>query len=661
MTRPQRVTLAAGLLLLVPITALAALLIGGGLEPAGTGIPEPGAPTRWGLPAARAVHDSAAALTVGLLVLAATVLPPQCHGPVRFRHPCGPAVVAAAVSGTVWTITGAVTLALSYSDAAGTEAAGVQGDAIFQFVIDLDLGRSLALSVVLAGIATTGAWLASKTSTVGLMALIAMAALLPLTVTGHGASNHEAAVNLLAIHLIGATVWVGGLAGLLALRRALDQQFAVIARRYSRLAGWSFMLVLVSGVAGALLRVDGLGAFASAYGALLAAKTGALLLLGLAGWTQRRRVLKALDRDPTSGQAFARLAGVELLLMAAAFGLAVALSRSSPFALAQVQSTAEALLGYSLPPPLSAQAWVSRWRLDVVWAPAAALFAGWYIAAVVRFRLSGTPWPWPRVAATLAGCAMLIWATSSAPAVYGRVLPSMHVLETTSVSLWVPTLLVLGAPMTLAMATTRARLDGSWGPREWLSAIARSRAAQITTVPLIAGAGYACYLIVFYLSPVLELSLSSISVHMLTTTFSLMIGLLLASSLSDQGGRHRVAVLVGLLMVHALLGLAFMLYWVSFAGNWYAMLQDLWGLPLANGQFHAGLALWVMSLPPLVLLGALAATDGRTQGVGSPHCPNRRDRLPRGRDRTNTERPGRRRPSADDQPFRRSGHQTSAR
>ena len=620
MTRLARYLSVVGLLLLVPFTALVALGASGALGAVGLGVPDPGAVTRWGLPTVRAVHDASAALTVGLLVLAATVLPPERPGPRRPRHPGGRAVLLAAVAGIVWTISGTIVLALTYSDAAGTSAADIGSDALVRFVIDLDLGRSLALSVLLAGVATTCAWLATKRVTVGLAAVTALAALLPLTVTGHGASNHEAAVNLLALHLVGATVWVGGLAGIAALRRTLGPDFAVAVRRYSTLAGWGFTLVLLSGVAGAWLRVDGWSGLASAYGVLLLGKSAAILMLGLAGWAQRRRILPALDADPTSGRAFARVAGIELLLMAVTLGLSVALSRSSPFGLTPVQSTAQSLLGASLPPPLSASAWVTEWRLDVVWAPAALLLGAWYVIGVTRLRRAGVGWDRRRVAAWLAGCAALAWATGSVPAVYGRVMPSMHTLEAMTVGLAVPVLLVLGQPMQLATRTLPDRIDGSWGPREWLAVMAGSRIARVISVPVVSAALYAGTLTLLFLSPALALALSSNTVRMLTTVLALLVGLGLANSLTTparprsrgHGLTARIGILLGLLLLHAVTGLRIMLSGEPIGGDWYAKVRDLWDLPVMSDQLLAGQLLWGAGIYPLLLLGVvIAAQDGR--------------------------------------------------
>jgi putative copper resistance protein D len=69
-------------------------------------------------------------------------------------------------------------------------------------------------------------------------------------------------------------------------------------------------------------------ALGTGYGALLAAKTGALVLLGVMGWWHRRVTLPRLQAGEAS--AFRRLAAVEVGLMVATVAVAVALAASPP-------------------------------------------------------------------------------------------------------------------------------------------------------------------------------------------------------------------------------------------------------------------------------------------------------------------------------------------
>src|SRR5215218_9644951 len=256
---------------LVPLLGLGLLACVLGLlltgAAAATALGDPGAVTRWGLPLFRVLSDLSAALTVGLLVLAATALPANGwtaasrdgHEPVLDGVTARAARLAGA-AGAAWVVTGAAVVVLSYSRISGfalTDPRFTDGLAVY--VSDLDALRSLLISVLAAAVVTTGAAVATRHTTLGLMAVVALAALLPVALTGHaaGSTSHEVAVDSLAAHLLGVSVWVGGLVALALLRPALGGRLPVVAARYSRLALIAFVLVAASGGVNAWLRLGG--------------------------------------------------------------------------------------------------------------------------------------------------------------------------------------------------------------------------------------------------------------------------------------------------------------------------------------------------------------------------------------------------------------------
>ncbi|WP_171058895.1 MULTISPECIES: cytochrome c oxidase assembly protein [unclassified Arthrobacter] len=628
MTGLARAAFAGALVLLVPLTALFVLNLVGAMEAPSPGLPDPGDLTRWALPASRAVHDAAATVTIGLLAVAATVLPQDPDRPGSLGRSASRAMFYAAIAGSVWTVTGGVALTFSFADMAGTDpfGPGASLEAVTSFIFDLALGRSLAVNVLLAAAATSGAWLATRTTTAGVCTLLALGALFPLTVTAHGASNHEDAVNLLALHLIGATVWVGGLAAMYVLRHQAGRDLVVSVRRYSRLAGGCFVLVLLSGLWSAVLRLNGADLFGTAYGVLLVLKTVALVLLGLAGWVHRARTIRDLERNPQRKSGFMRLAGAELALMAVTVGLAVALGRTSPFPTSPVQSTAESLLGSELPPWPGAAEWVTQWHADVVWAPAVVLLAAGYLAAVRRWNRSAGQWPLIRTVSWLLGCLFLAWATSGAPAVYGRLLPGMHVLAELIIGLTVPVLLLLGRPEVLAAATLPRRPDGSRGLREWAAVFLKSPAVLWIARPVPALALYAVFLAGYYFTPVLHLSLSNNPFRLAAMTASLGAGLNLVAALlksrdpeTGSAGSSALWVLAAAAAGHVAAALAVMAGGMH-GDDWYAYIQSLWNYSAAAQHSTAGQVLWGASLVPLLALGAAILQPGAL-----PRDPRRSD------------------------------------
>jgi len=214
------VGLLAGLL----VGLLSALVMTGAAAP--SLVDDPGSLTRWGLPVVRTLSDLAAALTIGLLVVAAYVLPaagwPPDGAPARqgARSEQGrpyddgrlggltlTATRLATATGTFWVLCSAAVLVLTYSSIAGTPVGGAGfTDQLARFATSIEPLRALLLSTLLVVVAVTGTALATGHSAVGWMALVALLALVPLALTGHsaGARGHELAVDALAAHLVGA-------------------------------------------------------------------------------------------------------------------------------------------------------------------------------------------------------------------------------------------------------------------------------------------------------------------------------------------------------------------------------------------------------------------------------------------------------------------------
>lgn len=614
--RPALPVVALGLVVLVPLTTLALLSGGGELQAPSSGLGDPGAGVRWALPAARALMDVGIALSLGLLVVAAGLLPGTRDGVLEARQ--ARAVRYAAVAALLWTFSGMATVVLTYADVAGIPISQVNGEALLLFIRQFNLGRSLAISTALAGVVATGGLLATRVSTSGILTVLAVGAVFPLALTGHSAAaaNHGAAVDAQFAHLVALSVWVGGLAGVAVVRRAYRSEFATLLTRFSTLAGWCFAVVALSGVVGAVVRVPAASSLLSTYGVLLGAKTVCLAALGAAGYYQRRRVLAAVCAGKVdAGRAFGRVAGVELVVMAVATGLGVALSRTSPTA-ADVTSggDSETLLGYPMPPALGFAQWFTQWQLNLLWTTVAVVLAAWYGRALWRLRRRGDRWPIGRALFWWLGCALLVWTTSGAPGVYGRVLFSMHMVEHMTVAMVVPFLFVLGAPITLALRTLPVRRDESRGLREWLLVLVHSRWMRIVGHPVVASIVFIGGTVVFYYSPLLDLALRTHSGHVLMMVHFLLSGYVFSWMICgiDPGPQRpvypiRMIILMVSLAFHAFVGIAMMSSVEVMGREWFGALDRDWGPSLEQDQFRGGALAWALGDYPAALMSTALA------------------------------------------------------
>ncbi|MEU4604058.1 CopD family protein [Kribbella sp. NPDC023972] len=316
---------AAGLVVMI----VALVAAGGAPRRQPEGLIGAGMPLSWSVPVLRLIADGAAVATGGAL-LAAVLLLPATDGNLGSQalRACQDAAVAAGV----WAVasigglitSAAVILGIPLSHLADHAAAAGE----------LDQVRALAVAVVLTAILAV-VLSGCRTVRGARFALILTAAALtgPL-LTGHGAIDRTSfwsvlATSSLVVHVFAATTWIGGLGAVLRYARERNA-----VERFSRLA---LVCAIAMGVTGLLTaevhlggREDGWGLITqwvtSGYGALVFAKTVAFAVLVTVGWWHRRTTLPDLAAgDPA---AFRRLAIVELLIMAATVGLAVALSRT---------------------------------------------------------------------------------------------------------------------------------------------------------------------------------------------------------------------------------------------------------------------------------------------------------------------------------------------
>jgi copper transport protein len=149
------------------------------------------------------------------------------------------------------------------------------------------------------------------------------------------------------LHVLAASVWVGGIACLLlalpAATRALDgadrgRLLLAVLARFSPLALGAVIAIAITGVVQAYIDVRSLhGLFHSTYGALVLVKVGLLLVLITLGWINRERVIPALRRIVDSGRTpgptgvlARRTMRGELALMLCVFGVTAALISYTP-------------------------------------------------------------------------------------------------------------------------------------------------------------------------------------------------------------------------------------------------------------------------------------------------------------------------------------------
>ncbi|MEU2146027.1 MULTISPECIES: cytochrome c oxidase assembly protein [Streptomyces albovinaceus subgroup] len=599
------------------IAAVAAVWAGGGTESSVPGIEGPGAVTTWGLPVVRTLADVSAVATIGALLMVVVLLPGGRRlgeGQLRFLN-------WAAVAAGVWTMASAATLVFTLSDLFAQPLGTVLSpDVVADYVVTDPQGRSFALSAAAAGTVATVCLGLGTARWARAALLLAVAGLLPPAFTGHSsaASNHDAAVISLALHLVGVAVWVGGLLFVLVAAFRREEQTKDAVRRFSPLAGWSLLAVGASGLVNAAVRLPSPGeVFTSRYGLLLLAKTVALLLLGMVGWWHRKRTMPSLAEGSRRG--FVRLAAVELLIMAAAMGLAVGLSRTPAPGVQDVAlSPAEELLGFAMPPALGDFPWTplfTQWHFDPLFAFGTAAAALLYLAGVRKLHVRGDRWPIGRTIAWFMGLGVAVFATMSGLAVYGKVLFSVHMGQHMILAMSVPILLVLGAPATLALRALPAAPKGSAaGPREMLIALLHSRYVRVISHPVVASVLFIGSAFAVYYTSLFETLMSSHLGHMAMLVHFLVVGLLFFWVIIgiDPGPRRpphlgRLFTLILTMPFHSWFSISLMSSTTLIGAGWWSRLDRPWVEEALEDQYDAGAIAWATGDIPVLITTIILA------------------------------------------------------
>jgi len=618
--RGRRLLVAAGVPVITAVTLVVALWWGGGVTGRGiAGLPDAGPLTTWGLPLVRAGVDVGCVVTVGWCVTAAFLLPGTDGGGDR-KHGAGQLLGPAAYRmlrraswwAAGWALAALAMLPLTLSDLLGRPVTQVTFAGVRSLAWSVAQGQSALAQAVLAAVVAIGTRLVLTRTGAGVLAVLAAVAAVPPALTGHaaGAGNHQLAVTSLAVHILAAALWVGGLSALLTLRS--DRVLGVAAVGYGRLALGCWIAVAVSGAASAAVRLGSVEElWISRYGMLVLGKSLALAVVGVLGALHRTRTLPALRRGAAG--AFRRLAGGELLAFAATAGLAVALSRTpTPVPTNPVDTDPVTdLLGFAAPPPITAIRVFWPPLLDGFFLAVVALAAAGYLIGVWRLHRAGHRWPVARTASWLGGVLLLALFTVGGFARYAYVLFSAHMAQHLVLAMVVPILLVGGAPVTLALRALRKPADPAVrGARDWLLLVLHSRITRLLSHPLVALGLYVVSLYGLYFSDLLGVLMRYHLGHLVMLTHFVLTGFLFFWVLIGiDPGRRTVAPPILVLVhfagmaFHAFLGIALMQSRTVIAPDWYTSVHPAWasGL-LADQHVGAGLAWGFGEIPAVAIL-----------------------------------------------------------
>ncbi|WP_040522115.1 cytochrome c oxidase assembly protein [Gordonia araii] len=606
--------LSAVLAAVAGIVAVVAFLPSAPTARALLGLRDPGDVTTFGVPAITAIGYVAVALAVGSAMFAAFFVPPQKDrvldiGGYRALRWAGKLF-------GVWVVCSIAMIALSVSNLVGKSVWELvsSGDFFTAYSTVADARTwtvTAAFALIAMGFAKFGMHWGYVFGALGFGVL----SLMPLALTGHSAAggNHDVAANSLILHIVAAVAWLGGLFAVVTYALAGGRWRELAVRRFSRTAFWLILVVGVSGVINAAVRVGLADLFTSTYGLIVVAKVVALVVLGGLGALHRRRTIASLDDESDPPRSlFVRFGLVELLVFAITYGIAVALSQTPPpeGSVRPDITPMEETLGYRLDGPPTLARMMFDWRFDLIFGTAAIVLCVVYLRGVWRLRRRGDEWPVGRTVAWVLGCVALLIATSSGLGRYAPAMFSIHMINHMMLSMLVPVLLVLGGPITLALrALPVAGRGNPPGPREWVQYAVNSPVAKVLGHPAVAIVMFVGSFYVLYLGGLFSVVARYHAAHLLMNFHFLLAGYLFYwTVIGIDHAPYRLTplgklgVVWGTLPLHAFFGVALMMTSAVIAEQYYRGLLLPWNADLESDQRVGGGIAWAAGEIPLVLV-----------------------------------------------------------
>jgi putative copper resistance protein D len=479
------------------------------------------------------------------------------------------------------------------------------------------IGIILILSVALRRVITTYLCLL-----IGLIAIVAP------VFQSHGSSSgrHGLAIGALVIHVIALSFWVGGLFGLTQLNK---EQKLIALPRFSELALWSAITVVITGAATAWTRLDSIEAWQSKYGAVTLLKISLAVILVGFGALHRRWIIKS------DFPSVFRLVTAEIAIMFATIFVGSWLSTVAPPNRVVESTPALLITGIAMPEAPNLTRVLLAYDADGLMLALLIFAVALYIKGVLILSRRGVKWPIGRTIAFAIGISAVDFATSGGLGVYSRFAFANHMMSHMVLGMIAPIGIVLGAPITLALRTLpQARNKEEWGVRGAFIAILHSKLSRVYTNPVVALAIFDGSLFALYFTPLFGNLMQGHSGHFFMSLHFLLAGILFFQVLIGIDPMpnkipHLVKIIIifAAMSIHAFFSISVMSATTLLDNGFFALLERPWATDLLADQKLGGSIGWAMGEIPILL--ALLATFMQWQRADK----NEANRIDRAADR----------------------------
>ena len=476
---------------------------------------------------------------------------------------------------------------------------------IRSYLTQTSIGKSYLVQMI--GIAVVLLIPLKKVISTYVALLISLVAITAPVFQSHGSTSgyHGLAIGALVVHVIALSFWVGGLFGLTQLSK---ENKLIALPRFSEIALWSAIAVVLTGAATAWTRLDSIQAWQSKYGAVTLLKIFlAITLIGF-GALHRRWIIKS---DYPS---VFRLVTAEIGIMISTIFVGSWLSTINPPEREIISSPGLLVTGIEMPEPPTFSRVLLAYDADGLMLGLLIFAVAIYIKGVIILSRRGDKWPVGRTIAFALGISAIDFATSGGLGVYSRFAFSNHMLSHMVLGMIAPIGIVLGAPITLALRTLPiGRNEQERGIRGSFIALLHSKLSKIYTHPVVALAIFNGSLFALYFTPLFGNLMQGHSGHFFMSIHFLLSGILFFQVLIGVDPMPRkvphivkVIIIFAAMSIHAFFSISVMSASTLLDNGYFALLERPWATDLLADQRAGGAIGWAMGEIPILL--ALLAT-----------------------------------------------------
>ena len=519
----------------------------------------------------------------------------------------------AAITSLIWMFSNFFFIVLTLANILNSSVSEVlQPNILHSFLTQIPLGQYLFTQLLLSILISL---IIPRFNSIGTGTFLLLATLLAIVIPvfqSHSASSgsHSMAIGSLAIHVIALALWVGGV---FALAFLTPENRAHAVPRFSVLALWAAMAVVISGSVNAFIRLDFKAAWSSSYAYLVIAKVFLTVGLITIGYLHRKNLKKLSE---IKGSKFLQLISAEVVIMTLTLAIGSLLAASQP----PVRETAAnadralSIVGVKMPPAPNLSRILLGYEPDALMIGLLVFAVALYIKGVMVLTKRGDKWPVGRTISFAIGISAVDFATSGGLGLYAHFSFAWHMVAHMTLGMIAPIAIVLGAPITLALRTLpQGRNSEERGVRGTLLSVLHSRYSSIIVNPVGALVIFDGSLFLLYFTSLFGTLMNTHAGHLFMNLHFLLAGFLFFHVIIgiDPNPKRppflvRIVTLLAAMSIHAFFSVALMSSSTLIDSGYFTSLQTPWISDLLADQNKGGAIGWAMGEIPILI--ALIAT-----------------------------------------------------